>query len=224
MTMKKLALIVAVGTLAGCGLAPSTGMPTSNLSVSTVSAQSTQGLEAGWTSIHKAIFNKIDVNHDGYIDEYEAGPYISLSDFQKADVNHDDRLDFNEFMMYATQGGFLQGNDTESSFVSRLRSQLGSIFNDLDTNHDGWLSSSELSSQALTREGLAFYYPNLHISLKLTSVTPAEFKAADHLGTGMLSQAEWEDLYVQMVCDAINPPAPTPAPVPTPAPSAAPSK
>lgn len=222
MTMKKLALLLAVGTLAGCGIAPQSNLALTNPSALT--SQSTEGLQAGWTSIHKAIFDHIDVLHQGFIDENEAGPYISLSDFQKADLNHDGKIDFNEFMMYATQGGFLQGNDTEQGFVNRLRGQLGGIFNDLDANHDGWLSQSELSTAALTKEGLAFYYPNLHISVKLTTVTPAEFQGADHLKTGLLSQSEFEDLYVQMVCDALDPPAPAPDPAPSAAPSASPAK
>ncbi|MBU6429443.1 MAG: hypothetical protein KGR26_10560 [Cyanobacteria bacterium REEB65] len=212
--MKKFAILMAAATLAGCGLAPDSTLPSSNLSGSNVSAQSTGGLETGWTSIHQAIFNKIDVLHQGYLSEDEAGPYISLTDFLKADVDHNDRLDFNEFMSFATQGGFLQANDSPSAWITRMRGELGSIFKTLDTDGDGWLEQSELSSQALARIHLAFYYPNLHITVNLPTVTPAEFSAADHLGTHQLSQAEFEDLYVQMVVDALNPPAPAPAPAP----------
>ena len=209
--MKKLALsLVAATALAACGVAPAvTG---SALGTTSLDAQSTAGLQAGWTSIHKALFNKIDILHQGFISEDEAGPYISLADFHKADVNFDGHLDFNEFMLYANRGGFLQSADTEDAFVARLRGQLAGIFHDLDRNRDGYLSQAELSDAALARENLAFYYPNLHITVAIKTVTPTEFKAADHLGNGLITQSEFEDLYVQMVVDALNPPAPAPAP------------
>jgi Ca2+-binding EF-hand superfamily protein len=206
--MKKLSVLLAAGALlAGCGVQPT--VPTTV--AATMSAKSTAGLTAGFEAIHKAVFGRLDANHDSTIDEFEAGATISLKDYQKVDLNHDGVLQYSEFMSYATKGGFLQKNDNPSRWVARFRDSLGNTFKQLDKSRDGLLEAAELSDAALTKSGLGFFYESLNVSLKLTSVTDEQLKAGDRTGDGKLSPAEFEDLYVAVVVDALNPPAP-PAP------------
>lgn len=210
--MKKLAALVLVGVLAGCGgvqVAPIAAVaPASN-----VNGKSTSGLKAAWDQIHKQIFSNLDANKDGKIDEYEAGATIDLASFRKADLNMDGVVDYNEFMKHATKGGFLQGNDTVDKFVGRIRDELGSTFKKLDTmpkrgwfdKGDGLLEAAELTSKSLKGVGLGFYYPSLKISFAISEVTEDQFKAADKTGDAKLGPAEFEDLYVSLVLAGLTP-------------------
>jgi len=209
--MKKLAALAMVGMVAGCGgtqVAPVMGTPSVN-----VSSKSTTGLQAAWDQIHKQIFANVDANKDGKIDEYEAGNTIDLAAFKKADLNYDGAVDYNEFMKFATKGGFLQGSDTPEKFVARLRADLGKTFKSLDSlpkrgwfdRGDGLLGADELTGKALKGAGLGFYYPNLKVSFAIGEVSDDQFKAADKTGDGKLGPAEFEDLYVALVLAGLAP-------------------
>lgn len=192
-----------VAMLAGCGVGPSTGLAPAT--TGHVAAASTQGLKEGFDRINQAVFNKLDANHDGYIDEYEAGPTIPLNSFTQIDRNGDGKIPQQQFLAYATAGGFFSGPDNEDKFLGRMRDFLGDVFNRLDANHDGYLSRDEVSDVALAKLGLGFEYPVLNISVAIPSVSDAAFKAADHTGDNQLSQAEWEDCYIDLVVTALSP-------------------
>ena len=215
--MKKLAALALVGVLAGCGgvqIAPIAAVaPTS-----TVSTKSTNGLKAAWDQIHKQIFTNLDANKDGKVDEYEAGTTSDLASFRKDDLNYDEVVDYNEFMKFATKGGFLQGSDTVDKFVGRVRDDLGASFKKLDTmpkrgwfdKGDGLLEMAELTSKTLKGASLGFYYPSLKISFAIAGVTEDQFKAADKTGDAKLGPAEFEDLYVSLVLAGLAPTPPAP--------------
>jgi hypothetical protein len=213
--------------LVACGTTPATtGLSTG--SSTGFDALATQTLREGFTNIHMAIFTKIDANGDGYIDEYEAGPYFDLVHEFPAASHHHDRISKAEFMAYATQGGFLTPRDTPSRFVDRMRSFLATTFDRLDQKRTRLLTPDELSDKALVKLGLGFAYPRLHVSVSIDTLDPADIKAADHTGDGLLSQAEFEDLYINEVVKAINPnyhpdPSPAPSSKPSPKPSTAPA-
>ncbi|MGE5708167.1 MAG: hypothetical protein ACM3YO_07520 [Bacteroidota bacterium] len=231
--MKKLlaaCLAFSCITLAGCGTTASA--PTLSKSTETDSADATHTLKKSFRALHKAIFAKIDANSDKYIDEYEAGQYISLKDITNMDKNHDGKISYRTFMEYATKTTFLGfipwGNDTDIKFMKRIRDQLAWVFKKLDTNNSWLLEEKEMTKTALKKMALGFSYDNLRIKLDLDFFTPDEIKAADKTGDGNLSQAEFEDLYMNKVIALLNPqnvnPEPTPAPsvAPSVAPSAAP--
>lgn len=200
--MKKLAALISIGVLAGCGgqqIAPI------SLNVTSLAAQSTSGLRAAWDGIHKAVFTRTDSNKDGNIDEYEAGNTISLNDYAKADLNLDGNIQYTEFMKYATKGGFLQKDDSLDAFVDRMRKDLGKINGRLDANRDGLLDKTEVSTKALTKVGFAFYYDSLKIKLALANVTDEQFDAADKTKDAKLGPAEFEDLYVTLVLAGLTP-------------------
>jgi hypothetical protein len=211
--MKKLAAFALVGVLVGCGGVHVAPVVTK---APTLSAKSTSVLKDSWDKIHKTIFGNIDANKDNKIDEYEAGNSIDLATFKKADLNLDGAVDFNEFMMHATKGGFLQGSDTVDKYVERVRNDLAGSFKKLDTmpkrgwfnKGDGLLEPAELGGKAVKGTGLGFYYPRLNISLSFDAPTEEQFKAADKTADGKLGPAEFEDLYVAMVLAGLTPPPP----------------
>lgn len=202
------ALGLSIAALAGCGQVPSSVRGTTTAKVS---ANSTQALKAGFTRVHQAIFAKLDANHDGHIDEYEAGPTIPLNIFTKLDRNRDGRISQEQFVQFATAGGFFTGNDTEDKFFVRMRDYLGTAFTKLDqpvgamfSRGDGFLSREELSDKAVAKVGLGFRYPTLNVTTTLVTVTDDLYQAADKTGDGQLSQAEFEDLYIDMVVAALG--------------------
>ncbi|HEY9854118.1 MAG TPA: hypothetical protein V6D05_00170 [Stenomitos sp.] len=199
---------LAIAGLAGCGQAPTGVRGTTN---SQVAATSTAALKAGFTRVHQAIFAKLDANHDGTIDEYEAGPTIPLNIFTKLDRNGDGSISQEQFIEFATAGGFFTGNDTEDKFFVRMRDYLATAFTKLDqpvggafSRGDGFLSREELSDKALAKLGLGFRYPTLNIQTTLVTVTDDLYKADDKTGDGKLSQGEFEDLYIDMVVAALK--------------------
>lgn len=232
MTSFKTRLLVAASALmvAGCGTSPSTtGLEAA--SKGTVNAQASATLRQGFEDIHKAIFDMADRNKDGSVDEYEAGPYFNLrTEFPKADKGKAGMINYNEFMAYSTKGGFLSANDSPDKFLDRTRSFLQSAFGSLDKlpsrgwfdHGDGFLSSKEVTKKEVTKLGLGFSYPKLHLDIKMKSFLRADFKEADKTGDNKLSQGEFEDLYVKTVVTAITklggkpstPPAPPNPPAP----------
>ena len=225
------ALSAALTLLAGCGIASNEPIMTNN--VAGFGALSTQGLTQGFQAIHDALFAKIDVNHDGYIDENEAGPYFNLqTEFPEA-AHGQDRISKADFIAYATAGGFLRPQDTPAAFVQRMRNFLAQVFQRLDkpapnsgffAHGDGYLEPAELSNQAVAQLGLGFAYPRLHFQVAITSFDPTDIKAADVLGLGKLTQSEFEDLYMRAIVRAINPNyQPDPAPSTSPASNDAPA-
>ncbi len=234
-----LAATLAATMLAGCGVGGNTvGMQSTQAVGFDAAASAT--LRKGFKEVHTAIFTKIDSNGDNFIDEYEAGPFFSLTrEFPKADKGKNGKgngkISRTEFMKYATAGGFLVGADNPNRFLDRMRNFLATAFNRLDQKEGGffgagdrYLTEKELSSKALRTLGLGFAYEKLHIRVRIDEVPSEDFTAADVTGDGKLSQGEWEDLYMKLVVRAINPnaggsPAPTPPADPVPADPTAPA-
>jgi len=221
-----LATTLAATMLAGCGVGGTTvGLQGTQTAGFDAAASAT--LRKGFKEVHTAIFTKIDSNGDNFIDEYEAGPFFSLTrEFPKADKGKsgkgNGKISRTEFLRYATSGGFLLGNDNPDKFLSRMRGFLATAFTRLDKKEGGffgsgdrYLTQEELSSQALRSLGLGFAYEKLHIRVRIDEVTSDDFMAADVTGDGKISQGEWEDLYMKLVVRAINPNAGgSPAPMP----------
>jgi hypothetical protein len=214
------AFVAASLLLAGCGksavMAPvaAEAVPAFSDGMET---EATSTLMQGFAKIHQAIFTKLDKDGNKAIDEYEAGPNLSMGDFRAADKNHNNKLTYAEFKKYAiTTMFFLKDNPT--AFTSRFRRELGDVFKRLDTNHDGVLIKNETSLRDLDRLKLTFEYPRLNIKVKINKIDQATFAAADKTGDSVLGPAEFEDLYIGMVLLALGG-APAPAPNP-PAPPA----
>lgn len=213
------ALIAAgVIALAGCG-APSDLLASTSPQATTgdLTAMTTQGLMQGWDQIHQAIFNMIDVKHQGFIDQDEAGPYIPLDAFDAMDKAHEGKINYQQFMAYATQGGFLESSDSPSAFMERTRKYLQIAFDKLNVvpgsggflglfpkPGDGYLSERQLSKKYVSALGMAFTYPRLNIQVQINAFKRADFKAADKLGLGKLTIGEFEDLYIATVCELIT--------------------
>ena len=228
---KSAAAAMTIAMLAGCGTQGVANMA-ATADVDTFGAMSASGLKKAFSRVHKAIFNSMDADKNKWLDEYEVGKHMTMSEFRKADRSTGwgsaGRLSQTEFVEYATST-FLWFNQDKDSFANSFRQSLTKAFNRLDTNDDGLLKKTELSLADLRKLGLSFDYPKLHIKVKITKVTPDQIKAADKTGDGQLSQAEFEDLYIEMVVAALggdpapapapNPPAPAPAPPAPPAPA-----
>lgn len=224
------ALLLAV--LAGCG---TTGAATAP-SVARVDAgavtESTTGLKKAFTRIHKAVFTAMDADKNGWLDEYEAGKHMTLKDFAKADKAQGwgsaERLSRTEFVNWATQT-FLWFHDTPDSFANRFRQDLGKVFKRLDTNRDGLLVKDETSLRDMAKLKLTFEYDKLKINQPIKKVPVEAFSGADKTGDGKLSQAEFEDMYLEMVVASLGgeggaAPAPAPAPAEPVTPPAPPAK
>jgi hypothetical protein len=197
---------VAIATsllLTGCGASNLPVRPMDRTQ-ELMQAEATNTLMKGLARIHKAIFDKIDKDGNGKIDEYEAGPNLTLDDFRKADKNRNGKLTFTEFKNYATTNLFFF-RDNPKAFTERVRSGLRKAFDRLDDSpRDGLLSNRELSNKDLKRLGLSFEYPRLKISVKISKVSDAAFAAADKTGDNKLGQAEFEDLYIESVIEALG--------------------
>ena len=204
-----LATAMSAALLAGCG-ANGAMVPGQAQSLAGVDASATQTLEKAFDRIHRAVFTKLDVDQNKSIDEYEAGPQLSLKDFDRADRNNNHKLTYSEFKRYAVTNLFLY-KDTKSSFQKRFRSQLGQVFSRLDSNRDRLLVKSEVSNTDLRKLRLTFEYPRLNISEKIQKAGDA-FTTADRTGDGKLSQAEFEDMYIELVVLALGGDASAPAP------------
>ena len=219
-----------VATLAGCG-AP--GVTTATQAQMTdFDAASAKGLRTAYSRIHKAIFTTMDKDGNGWLDENEAVKHMSLRDFAKADKakgwGSANKLSRNEFVAYATKGFIF--HDTPDDFANRFRKDLGKLFDRLDENNDKLLAKGEISSRDVSRLRLRFDYPKLKVSVPIKKLAAAD---GDKNGDGNISQAEFEDLYLETVIAALGgeggaqPPAPPadapPADVPADVPPAPPA-
>ena len=153
------ALIVA--TMAGCGTQGLAGS-TAKVPDATFEALSASGLKKAFTRVHKAIFNAMDADKNKWLDEYEVGKHMTMSEFRKADRadgwGSAGRLSQTEFVDYATST-FLWFNQDKDSFANSFRQALAKAFNRLDSNDDGLLKKTAnvgaLESLAVEQDGPA---------------------------------------------------------------------
>lgn len=223
----QLAVVAVVSFLTACGTTGTASSPTTPTVAGGLTASSTAGLQKAFTRVHRAIFDKLDGNKDGWLDEYEVGKHMTMAEFQKADKKDGwgsaGRLSRTEFTEWATRT-FLWFNQDKEGFANSFRGALAKAFNRLDANRDGLLVRTEVSMADLSRLRLSFEYPKLRIQEPIKKVTPEMFAAADKTGDGKLSQAEFEDLYIELVVLALGGSAAAPAPAPAPpAPPVAPA-
>lgn len=221
MTRSAMALLAGAAmtiSLTGCG-AMGTLPGTANAASTQLQASEATTLKGALERIHAGVFARLDVDANKAIDEYEAGPNLTMKDFQKADKNGNHKLTYAEFKKYAVTNLFFF-KDSPDSFTKRFRSDLGRVFDKLDTNNDRLLVKNEVSNTDLRKLGLTFEYPRLGITVKVQKCDQAMFDAADRTHDGRLGQAEFEDLYLEAVFAALAPnaapvdPAPVdPAPV-----------
>ena len=216
---KSAAAALTIAMLAGCGTQGVANLAGTRAEVDTFGTMSASGLKKAFTRVHKAIFTNMDADKNGWLDEYEVGKHMSMSEFRKADKKQGwgsaGKLSRTEFVDYATTT-FLWFNQDKDSFANSFRQALTKAFNRLDENDDGLLKKTELSQNDLRKLGLSFDYPKLRIKVKITKVTPDQIAGADKTGDGQLSQAEFEDLYIEMVVAALGGEGPAPAPAPAP--------
>lgn len=213
-----------LATLAGCGTQGN--LAAAPKGTETLQVESTAGLRGAFTRIHKAIFTHMDANKDGWLDEVEVGGRMTLKEFEKADKSQGwqsaGRLSRTEFVNWATTS-FLWFKDDAKSFTTRFRKDLGTVFSRLDENDDRLLEKNELSNRDLAKLKLNFSYDKLRIHVPIKKVNVDRFGGADKTGDGKLSQAEFEDMYLEMVIEALGgdgsapqPPAPAPSEQPAP--------
>ena len=208
--MKTLTQVTAAAllaaTLAACGTTGAQSPAAVRVDAGSVT-QSTSGLKKAFTRIHKAIFTAMDADKNGWLDEYEAGKHMTLKDFQKADTatgwGSAGRLSRTEFVNWATKT-FLWFHDTPDSFANRFRQDLSKVFKRLDENRDGLLVKNEISIRDLSKLKLTFEYDKLRISQPIKKLPADAFAAADKTGDGKLSQAEFEDMYLEMVIASLG--------------------
>jgi Ca2+-binding EF-hand superfamily protein len=200
--------LVALLSLSACGV-PSGLSPATPGNVP-VQALAAQTLKEGFKRVHKAIFARLDANHDNFIDEYEAGPNLPLDIFEELDRDHDGKISYTRFMEFATEGGLLAPDDTADRFFGRMRNFLADVFKRLDrpsggwfSKGDGYLTPEELGATSVAKLGLGFKYPSLNLRVLIPAFDEAALKAADRTGDGRISQGEFEDLYIEAVIQNI---------------------
>ncbi len=204
--------LVAIALVAGCGVAPGGNQALAPQATSAVlEARSTQGLLGAFDRVHKAIFDRMDSNKDGTLDEYEAGNSMSLNDFEKADLNLTGKVEYREFIRFATDNGWkgwIPGfgkNDTAQKFAGRFRHYLADRFDRLDINNDGFVKNYELSNKDLQRLQVGLEYPEVNVKVRINAISDDEFKAGDKTADGKLSPAEFEDLFMDLVVKGLTP-------------------
>lgn len=191
-----------ISTLAGCG---TTGMAPVGATVTQQQAEAAgaQTLKKALKRIHDTVFLGLDIDGNNKIDEYEAGTNLSLKDFARADKNKNHYLTKSEFVKYAVTELFFF-RDTPQTFYSRFRGDLMKVFARLDSNRDRQLVKSEVSNTDLRKLRLTFEYGRLGIKAPIQKCSPEAFAAADKTGDGKLGQAEFEDLYIELVIEALG--------------------
>ena len=198
------ALILA--TMAGCGTQGSLA-PVGHQAAPAMGASGYTHLKGAFKRIHKAIFTSMDADANGWLDEYEVSKHMSLKDFQKADTasgwGSGGRLSRTEFVNWSTKK-FLWFKDDEQKFADRFRKDLGKAFSRLDEDRDGLLEKNETSLRDLARLRLTFEYDKLNVKVPIKKISLETFTAADKTGDSMLSPAEFEDLYIEMVIEALG--------------------
>lgn len=205
-----------VSVLAGCGTTGAMTAPDARLGASVQAAEAAV-LKKALERIHRAVFAKLDLDANKKIDEYEAGPNLTLKDFKAADKNKNHNLTYSEFKKYAVTELFFF-KDSPEQFQKRFRRDLGTVFRRLDENRDGQLVKNEVSNTDLKKLRLTFEYPRLGIKVPVQKCTPEAFAAADRTGDAKLGEAEFEDFYIEAVVAALGgdggatPPAPQPDP------------
>jgi len=216
--------LILVASLAGCGAQGlGSAASVSPQVASGLEIDSATGLRKAFTRIHKAIFNTMDKDKNGWLDEAEVGGRMTLRQFQSADKSQGwgsaNRLSQSEFVNWATTT-FLWFRQDADSFANTFRQGLSGVFRRLDENRDGLLTpKTELSSRDLSKLRLRFEYSKLKINVPIRKVPADKVAGVDKTGDGKLSQAEFEDLYLEMVIAALGgetaaPPAPPAPPAP----------
>jgi hypothetical protein len=206
--MKKIMLAaIMAATLSACGqqhtaiVAAPIGVP------SQLTAKATQTLLLGHRQIYMALFQKLDANEDGYLDEYEASAAIDVKDFAKADNAKTGRLSKRQFMAYADGSSGILGflHQTRTSFAGQAREAMLKAFTRLDKNKDRYLQQSELTEDALHKVDVNLRIDALHVNIHLDAIDDDVFSQANHTETGKLTQAEWEDYCILAFIKAVNP-------------------
>lgn len=207
------AAALTLAMMAGCGTQGSLA-PVGNQAAPAMGASGYTHLKGAFKRIHKAIFTSMDADANGWLDEYEVSKHMSLKDFQKADTasgwGSAGRLSRTEFVNWSTKK-FLWFKDDEKAFADRFRKDLGKAFNRLDEDRDGLLEKNETSLRDLARLRLTFEYDKLNVEVPIKKISLETFTAADKTGDSMLSPAEFEDLYIEMVIEALGGEGGTPA-------------
>lgn len=121
-------------------------------------------------------FTEFDVNRDGFLTPYEAGPPDL---FEKADANHDGRLSFAEF----------QGSDMYRVPITRQLQQASREYWGLDVDFDMQLTAREALAQ-----------PLMYLPRKLTA---KDLDTVDQDGNGKLDYREFHQLYQRLWKEAI---------------------
>src|SRR5690349_7401319 len=81
-----------VTLLAGCGTQGAIVPGMTAMTSQPLNAAEATTLAKAFPQIHKAVFAKLDHDGNKAIDEYEAGPNLSLKDFARADKNGNHKL------------------------------------------------------------------------------------------------------------------------------------
>ena len=200
MTQSMIATVAAAVLLAGCGQGANVA-GLANASSAGVNASATKTLLASFKHIYNAAFAKFDANGDKAIDEYEWGP-IDLRDFTRADKNRNGKLTRAEFMAYADGGGFFRQD--KNKFMKDTRDALNKAFNKLDANRDRMLSKEEMNNKALKKLGIYLAIPGLNMKVVIDEFDAELFASSDKTGDKLLSQAEFEDMYLEMVIASLG--------------------
>jgi hypothetical protein len=195
-----------------------------------VGVRSSDVLKKGFTDIYSAVFEKLDINKDGEIDEYEAGPTIDLRKFARVDQKRNGKLAKKEFLDFALGRNFITKllpepkliKFQEGMFLHQARAAISGDMRRLDHNRDGYLMPEELSDKALGKLKINLSEPALNLKVYLKTNDPSLFEFSDKTKDGKLSQGEFEDYCMTAFLKLINEnyapggaaqPEPQPAPV-----------
>jgi predicted small lipoprotein YifL len=206
--MKKIVLAAALAaSLSACGQQHATMVAAPLAANAPITAKATQTLLNGHRQIYMALFQKLDANEDGFLDEYEASAAIDVKDFAKADNAKTGKLSKRQFMAYADGSNGVLGflHQSRTSFASQARDAMLKAFARLDKNKDRYLQPSELTEDALHNVDVNLRIDALHVNVHLEAIDDDIFTQANHTETGKLTQAEWEDYCILAFIKAVNP-------------------